>query len=265
MDTPDRFSECLAFTLMYEGGRSNDPKDPGGRTNYGITQGTYNNWRASRGMRDQSVYLISAIDRDSIYKNEYWDAANCQSLPSGVDLCIFDLAVNSGVGRANKMRPLATSLTPDQAIREICVNRLSFMHSLNSWSRFGRGWGRRVAACETLGLRMAGADIKVAAVGASAEADSQKTIVHGVIVLGGAVAVTSWGIFGVPLAIVVSSVTIAILAIPAFNEWRHSQRNSALSGAAAEIKKAEIAAGITRTIALSKSIAAEKAEKEGSK
>ena len=34
------FDKCLKFTLQFEGGFTNDPKDPGGPTNLGITQAT---------------------------------------------------------------------------------------------------------------------------------------------------------------------------------------------------------------------------------
>ena len=39
--TAENFQACLAFTLKYEGGKSNDPRDPGGRTMEGVTQATY--------------------------------------------------------------------------------------------------------------------------------------------------------------------------------------------------------------------------------
>jgi lysozyme family protein len=260
--TPDRFRECLAFTLMYEGGRSNDPKDPGGRTNYGITQGTYNNWRASHGLRDQSVYLITPVDRDNIYRRDYWEAAGCDSLPRGVDLCIFDLAVNSGVSRAHKMRPLVAELPPDRAIREICVQRLSFLHALRSWSRFGRGWGRRVAACEVLAIKMAGANIKEAAAVASSKAVLHEPTVQGLLVFGGSAAALSVAfstdLSGIAAASVIAVSTAAILTIPAFNQWRFTQRAKLLTTVADEQKKAEIAAGLARTVMLAKSIAADK-------
>ena len=35
------FSEALRLVLAQEGGRVDDPRDPGGRTNRGITQATY--------------------------------------------------------------------------------------------------------------------------------------------------------------------------------------------------------------------------------
>jgi lysozyme family protein len=44
----DRFGSCLAFTLRQEGGHVDDPADPGGATNMGITLATYRIWRPAR-------------------------------------------------------------------------------------------------------------------------------------------------------------------------------------------------------------------------
>ena len=40
----DRFDECLAFTLRAEGGYVDDPADPGGATNMGVTLATLREW-----------------------------------------------------------------------------------------------------------------------------------------------------------------------------------------------------------------------------
>jgi lysozyme family protein len=43
------FQPSLAFTLGFERGKVDHPKDPGGRTNRGITQRTYDAHRDSKG------------------------------------------------------------------------------------------------------------------------------------------------------------------------------------------------------------------------
>ncbi len=40
----DLFQQCLNFTLTQEGGFVDDPYDPGGATNMGITLATYRSW-----------------------------------------------------------------------------------------------------------------------------------------------------------------------------------------------------------------------------
>ena len=37
----DNFEQCFALLLKHEGGYVNNPKDPGGRTNLGVTQRVY--------------------------------------------------------------------------------------------------------------------------------------------------------------------------------------------------------------------------------
>ena len=73
--TAENFQACLAFTLKYEGGRSNDPRDPGGRTMEGVImmQATYNAYRDKKALVRKDVFTIEAAERDEIYRNEYWD------------------------------------------------------------------------------------------------------------------------------------------------------------------------------------------------
>ena len=42
---------------------------------------------------------LKVSDVAPIYKQNYWDRCKCDSLPSGVDLCVFDFGVNAGTGR----------------------------------------------------------------------------------------------------------------------------------------------------------------------
>jgi lysozyme family protein len=94
------FQKCLAFVLKYEGGKSDDPRDPGGKTMEGITQRTYDAFLDKKGKPRRDVFEIPSSDRDEIYRTEFWDAIRADSLRPGEDLCIFDLAVNSGPHRA---------------------------------------------------------------------------------------------------------------------------------------------------------------------
>jgi lysozyme family protein len=40
----DAFEICLAFTLREERGYADNPADPGGATNMGVTLATYRDW-----------------------------------------------------------------------------------------------------------------------------------------------------------------------------------------------------------------------------
>lgn len=146
------FPAALALVLGAEGGFVDNPDDPGGATNLGVTQATYDKWRDLQGDPRQSVRLITRDEAGKIYKANYWDAANCDELPSGVDYCVFDFAVNSGPGRAVKFLAhvlygdLSKAGQADPALLcfALCYSRLRFMESLTTWSSFGKGWAPRV-------------------------------------------------------------------------------------------------------------------------
>ena len=88
--TAENFQACLAFTLKYEGGKSNDPRDPGGRTMEGVTQATYDASHEKKALGLRDVFTMGAAERDEIYRNEYWNAVNGDRLRAGEDLCVFD-------------------------------------------------------------------------------------------------------------------------------------------------------------------------------
>lgn len=97
------FDRALEFVLAREGGKVDDPKDRGGRTAYGITQRTYDAYRAGKPSRD--VWDIPPLDVLRIYRRSYWDAVQGDRLAAAspdVALCVFDCAVNSGPGTAIK-------------------------------------------------------------------------------------------------------------------------------------------------------------------
>lgn len=168
----DNYETCLAFTLKWEGGDVNHPKDPGGATRKGITQATYDKWRASRGQAKQSVFKMTDAELKQIYREWYWNAVKGDELPYGVDLAVFDYGVNSGPARAVKAlqalvgaaqdgivgpETLAKTRSKDAAelVKAICARRLSHYSSLSTWSVFGKGWSRRIADAEATGVRMA--------------------------------------------------------------------------------------------------------------
>lgn len=94
------FDQALAFVLRWEGGFVNNPKDPGGATNRGVTQKVYDAWRDARQQPRQGVAQIGDDEVRAIYEANYWAPAKCDALGSPLDLVQFDTAVNMGVGRA---------------------------------------------------------------------------------------------------------------------------------------------------------------------
>jgi len=96
------FTKIIEFVLLWEGGFVNHPADPGGATNLGITQRTYDNWRRKKGLPLQSVEFMKKPEALEIYKEEYWDKAGCEGLDFPLACCQMDACVNTGVSRANK-------------------------------------------------------------------------------------------------------------------------------------------------------------------
>ena len=143
------FAKSLAAVLKSEGGYVNLARDPGGATNKGITQATYDRWCDSVKRARQTVKFIHDDEVQAIYRREYWNAVHGDDLPAGLDYAVFDYAVNSGPIRA--MRAYAANPTIDG----ICNQRLAFLQALPTWAYFGKGWGARVASVRALAKSMA--------------------------------------------------------------------------------------------------------------
>lgn len=198
------FLNALGRILVYEGGKVDNPKDPGGRTNQGVTQETYNAYRLNKNLQIQDVYSMSDVERDDIYETEFWDRVQGSKLPVGVDLVMFDAAVNSGPAQAIKWLQSALS-SPlvaidgilgvrtmaavsevrdehdlDILIEDICSRRLAFCQHLSTWPTFGAGWSARIAnvqktalAWESNAPALLGPDLS--GVGGSAKAKASDT------------------------------------------------------------------------------------------
>ncbi|MFY9223527.1 MAG: glycosyl hydrolase 108 family protein [Blastocatellia bacterium] len=107
------FDKALSFVLRWEGGYVDDPDDPGGATNKGITQNVFNNYLKSQDQPIVSVKDITNEQVTTIYQQNYWEAAHCDTLPSNLAIAQFDTAVNMGVGRAVKFLQAALGVTVD--------------------------------------------------------------------------------------------------------------------------------------------------------
>jgi len=97
------FEAALPFVLRWEGGLVDHPKDPGGRTNRGVTQRVYDRWRRRQGLPQRDVELIEDDEVHRIYESGYWIPPRCDLLARQLDLVQFDTAVNMGPGRAVRL------------------------------------------------------------------------------------------------------------------------------------------------------------------
>lgn len=147
------FRSCLDFTLKWEGGFTNDPRDNGGPTNFGITQSTLSLY-FGRKASVTDVQLLSKDTAAEIYRKKYWNVIDGDRLAPGVDLLTFDIAVNNGTGRALTWLRETASMRPQQQIEYLDMRRRSFWQSLKTWAVFGRGWSRRETECFALANAM---------------------------------------------------------------------------------------------------------------
>ena len=168
------WEKAFQLVLKHEGGFVNHPKDPGGMTNLGVTKKVWEEF-VGREVDEAEMRSLTPDVVKPLYKKNYWDKIKGDQLPSGVDYAAYDLAVNSGTGRAAKyLQRIAgvpddgvigpksmeaiLSCDPVQTVDAICDMRLDFLQKLPTWGTFGKGWGRRVEEVKSIGLQMAKAE-----------------------------------------------------------------------------------------------------------
>lgn len=175
-----KFEICLDEVLRHEGGYADHPSDPGGATNMGITHKTLARWRKVSPWWKLSKDEVRTLGREEaarIYRASYWNRVNAPGLPSGLDLAVFDFAVNSGPDRAvrtlqaeigavadGQVGPLTVEAVKQRIagkgiadlIEAYCNRRLLFLGQLSTFAIFGKGWSARVAAVRQAAISAAG-------------------------------------------------------------------------------------------------------------
>lgn len=155
------FDVAFDRLLGYEGKYTNNPKDPGGETNWGITWPILHQAIAGRLVPDTTT--IRGLTRDQakvIYRAFFWDVL--RTAHPAVRFQAFDFAVNSGIPTAIRKLQAALGVADDgnwgpvsaaalsakdlnDVLMAYLAQRLLFMTSLSGWDTFGRGWARRIA------------------------------------------------------------------------------------------------------------------------
>jgi len=94
------FEVAAAVVLRHEGGFADDPRDPGGATNYGISS----RWLRSVGLPWSREYVlaITAERAKQLYREYFWDPQGYAGInDQTVATKCFDAAVNMGARQAN--------------------------------------------------------------------------------------------------------------------------------------------------------------------
>ncbi len=116
--TMDFYDRALAYLLKNEGGFVDNPKDPGGPTKWGITQGTLADWRGIPVSGDD-VKGLSSEEMSKIYLEKYWEPSACDKMSQYSIACaVFDASVLFGLRGAAVCAQLAAGVTVDGHIGE---------------------------------------------------------------------------------------------------------------------------------------------------
>jgi lysozyme family protein len=160
---------ALKVELRFEGGKDDDPIDPGGRTNQGVIQRVYSSWRKKKGLPPRDVFLMEDSERDEIYYQNYGRLVRFDELPPGINLVVLDGGVNSGPSQSIKWLQRALGLGADgvlgdrtleavinhpdhdKLVANICEQRMKFLRALKTFYHFGGGWTSRVNQLKKIG------------------------------------------------------------------------------------------------------------------
>jgi len=159
----ESFDSAMEAIFAWEGGYVDNPNDPGGATKYGISK---------RAHPEVNISKLTKKQAREIYRQSYWQPCGCEELPAGLDLLVFDCAVNQGPGFAvrtlqqsvgaaedgifgSRTKEAAESADPREAIRELVARRGQRYGKLANFSRFGLGWMRRLSDIHQRALELA--------------------------------------------------------------------------------------------------------------
>ena len=167
----NNFKECLALVLKSEGGYVNNPKDPGGMTNLGITKKSLEEW-LGHDVDEKFMRNLTPEMAAPFYEQKYWRSCYGEVLPRGLDFLCFSFGVNAGCGRSVKLLQQSLGLVSDgvigprvmQKLRESNItdiikgfseSRREYYRALKQFPVFGKGWLSRTDKEEQEALQMA--------------------------------------------------------------------------------------------------------------
>jgi len=134
------FEKAVQFVLKWEGGYSNDPRDPGGETKFGICKRSY---------PELDISKLTLKQAKEIYYQNYWLKAGCDKTIYPLNIIVFDTAVNMGRSMAEKLLNECFSYDVDKNIgtynwKDYLLLRLYTYSKFKQAKLYFRGWSNRV-------------------------------------------------------------------------------------------------------------------------
>ncbi len=160
----ESFDASLEFTLAEEGGFIDHPTDARFATNHGITLARLRRFLRDPALDRDAVRHLPCVTVRALYMADFWNRTRCDALPPGLDLMVFDHAVNAGPDRAGRALQLAAgqrrteidgAVGPDTLRRVALADTLTLIDALAAMQRasyrqmtayglFGEGWLARL-------------------------------------------------------------------------------------------------------------------------
>ena len=155
------YNKAFDLLMINEGGYVNNKHDKGGKTNYGVTQATFNTWNKLKGRPMREVKDITLDEAKELYHELYWLKFKCDRFPDALSVALFDFCVQSQPPRPTKFLQQCLGVTADgitgnqtigvawskplkPVIKEYFDKRIAYYMTLDSWKHFGNGWSNRI-------------------------------------------------------------------------------------------------------------------------
>jgi lysozyme family protein len=146
------FRKCVELVLRHEGGYVNDPNDPGGETNMGISR---------RAFPKVDIANLTRAQAEQLYLRYYWRPSKADEVAESARALYFDTAVNCGVATAVRLLQMAAGVEADGVFgpvtaaaaktvtrKALATERMRFygrvIKTKPTLRRFLKGWTNRV-------------------------------------------------------------------------------------------------------------------------
>lgn len=159
------FDKAFDRVFTNEGGFQKDPEDRGNWTGGKFGEGELRGTKYGISAMTYPHLDIENLTRERakrIYRKDWWDKLGMDRFRSAMQYQMFDAAINHGMYNSTKILQYAVGAKADGIIGPrtrasvaatelndllMCflAERLVFMTNVRTWSRYGKGWARRIA------------------------------------------------------------------------------------------------------------------------